>query len=223
MGVTRPANMRVVTRNAARVVTATDLLGTFVFALEGGLAGVAGHLDPVGVLVLAFATALGGGMMRDVLLGAVPPAAVRDWRYSIIVLAAAALAWALPPGLLAMADSAPAPARLLVLLDAIGLSLFAVAGTEKALDREVHPLPAIFLGALGGVGGGTIRDVLLMRVPHVLDSDIYATAAMLGAAVVVVARRCRLPSAPAALAGAAACLALRLLAVSQHWQLPRAG
>jgi len=197
-----------------RIVRAADLAGTLVFAVEGALAAMAAGLDPVGILVLAFLTALGGGMIRDTLIGARPVAAVGDWRYAVIVLAAAAVTWLLRPTVEAV------PAWLLTGLDAAGLGLFAVAGTQKSLDHGIHPLVAIFLGTVGGVGGGALRDVVLNEIPHVLHADIYATAAMLAAAIVVGGRALGLPPRATALAAGLACFALRLAAVAGHWQLP---
>jgi uncharacterized membrane protein YeiH len=201
-------------RAGALIVGVADLVGTFVFAVQGALAGVAAGFDPIGILVLAFLTALGGGMFRDTLIGARPVAAVGDWRYAAIVLVAALIGWLLHPAVEGQL------ARLLTDLDAIGLGLFAVAGTQKSLDHGIHPLVAIFLGTLGGVGGGALRDVVLSEIPHVLRADIYATAAMLAAALVVSGRALRLPARPVAITAAAACVALRLAAVAGHWQLP---
>jgi uncharacterized membrane protein YeiH len=201
---------------AARLIRIADLAGTFVFAIEGALAGMAAGFDPIGVLALAFVTALGGGVIRDVLIGSSPPAAMRDWRYAAIVLAAAALAWVAHPG-------GPALQRALLWLDGAGLALFAVAGTEKSLLGGIHPLPAMFLGAISGVGGGTIRDVLLNQVPRVLHEDVYATAALLAAAIVALGRGARLPAASVAIIAGLACFALRLVAVMLQWQLPKPG
>lgn len=201
----------------ARIVRVADIAGTFLFAVEGALAALAAGLDPVGVLVLAFLTALGGGVLRDLLIGAIPPAAVADWRYAAIVLAAAAMAC------LAHALAAAAPGWPMTVLDAAGLSLFAVAGTDKALGRGIHPLVAIFMGTLGGVGGGAMRDIVLGIVPRVLRVDIYAVAAMLAAAIVAGGHALGLPARATAIAAGLACFALRLLAVAYHWQLPSWG
>jgi uncharacterized membrane protein YeiH len=195
------------------VVVSADLAGTFVFALEGSLAALAAHLDLFGDMVLAFATALGGGVMRDVLMGALPPSALRGWSYPVTAFTAALLAFLIDPYL-------QIPRSLLVTLDAAGLSLFAVAGTSKALDAGIHPLSAILLGTITAVGGGTLRDVLLAQVPAILRVDVYATAALFGAVVLVVCRRLRLSATTAALAGGIACLSLRLVSVWLNWQLP---
>ncbi|WP_439817408.1 trimeric intracellular cation channel family protein [Zavarzinia sp. CC-PAN008] len=202
------------TRAGALVVRVGDYAGTAVFALEGALAAAAAHFDPVGVLALAFVTSLGGGVMRDVLIG-LRPAAIADWRYALIALTASLVVWwALP-------YAHAVPPAVIVALDAGGLALFAVAGTEKALDHGVHPLPATFLGTLGGVGGGVTRDILLNEVPRILHTDIYASAAFAGAVIVVVARAARIDARVAALVAGAACLAIRLVAWNLDWHLPR--
>lgn len=196
------------------LVFATDLMGTALFAAEGASTGVVVHLDILGVLVLAFATALGGGLIRDVLLGSLPPNAIRDWRYPAVALATGLAMFLLHEPAAAM--NAP----LLIVLDAAGLSFCAVAGATKALEFDLHPLLATLLGGISGVGGGTIRDLLINRVPAVLRSDVYAAAALLGAAVVMLLLKLRVRPAVANLAGIASCFTLRMLAVSHHWNLP---
>lgn len=198
------------------IVRTADIGATFVFAAEGALAGVAAHLDPVGVLVAAFLTGLGGGILRDLLIADGRPAAISTWYYSLVVLAAAMAAWFLQSAI----RSGAMPA--MVVLDAAGLALAAVAGTEKSLEHHVHPVPSVFLGTLGGVGGGAIRDVVLNALPRVLHNDIYAVAAMLGALVVVVGRRMKLDPRIAALAGGLACFSLRMAAAHFAWNLPTA-
>jgi uncharacterized membrane protein YeiH len=198
----------------ARIVRAADLCGSFVFAVEGALAGIGAGFDPVGVLALAFATALGGGIARDAMIGALPVAAVAEWRYAALVVLAAVAVWGLHPAIAAL------PGMWLAGLDAAGLALFAVAGTQKALGRGIAGLPAMFLGTLGAVGGGMVRDVLLNRVPLVLHEDVYAVAALAGAAVVAGGSACRLPPRAAALAGGAVCFAVRIAALRWGWQLP---
>lgn len=200
----------------AGVVRVADLAGTFLFALEGGLAGVAAGLDPVGVLVLAFLTALGGGLIRDVLIGALPPSAVSDWYYAVLVLVASVLVWGFHAALLVM------PPMVLIALDAAGLALFAVAGTDKSLDRGIHPLVAIFLGTVSGVGGGALRDIVINEVPRVLRTDIYASAACLAAVIVVLGRLANLSPRLVAIIAGLACFGLRMAAVSQGWALPGA-
>ncbi len=204
--------MRLMT--TATITRTADLSGTFLFAVEGGLTGIGVGLDPVGILVLAFLTALGGGLLRDVLIGSLPPAAVKDWHYSATVLVAAILVWVLHASILAI------PPGLMVALDAAGLALAAIAGTEKALDHGVHPLVCIFLGTVSGAGGGTLRDILINEVPRVLRTDIYATAAAAAALTIVAARRFSLSPRIAAIVAASLCFGLRMLAYRYGWHLP---
>ncbi len=204
------------TARANRLLLAADLAGTLVFAVEGAMAAVNGNLDLVGIMTLAFCTALGGGIIRDTLLGALPPAALRDWRYPAIALAAAVLVFALNGYVRAI----PVPA--LQALDAAGLAIFAIAGTEKAIIHKMNPLVAVLLGTITGVGGGTVRDILLTQVPNVLRLEVYATAAALGSVVMIVATRIRVPANLAAGLGGAACFLLRVISLWRHWNVPKA-
>jgi uncharacterized membrane protein YeiH len=197
------------------LVLLLDLGGTFVFALSGATAGIRRGLDLFGVLVLSFAAACSGGIARDVLIGATPPAAIMDWRYLAASLAAGLIAfqWHQPIERLAH------PVRL---FDAAGLALFAVAGAQKALAYELSAIMAALLGMLTGIGGGVARDLLLARVPVVLRSELYAVAALAGAAAVVLGDRLAWPPVATALAGAALCFALRVAASYRDWHLPKA-
>src|SRR6202048_494495 len=156
-----------------------DLVGTFVFALSGATAGVKRRLDFFGVLVLSFAAANSDGIARDLLIGAVPPAAVSDWRYLAVSLLAGAITFYWHP----VIDWLRSP---VLVFDGAGLALFAVSGTQKALAFGLNPIMAALLGMLTGIGGGIVRDVLLAEVPMVLRSDLYAVAALGGAAVVAI-------------------------------------
>jgi uncharacterized membrane protein YeiH len=153
----------------ARMLYAVDLAGTLLFAVEGASVAITGRLDLLGLMVLAFATALGGGIIRDVLLGATPPNALRDWRYPAIAFAGAAIVFFFHHFVQEI------PAQCIMVLDAAGLALFAVSGTEKALLREMSPLVAVLLGGITGVGGGTIRDVLLARIPAFVGGIVCFT------------------------------------------------
>ena len=139
-------------------------VGTFVFALSGATAGVEKRLDLFGVLVLSFAAGNAGGITRDLLIGAVPPAAISDWRY----LASQCSPASLPSGFPALSTVCAARCSL---FDAAGLALFAVSGTQKAFTFGLNPVMAALLGMLTGIGGGMLRDVLLAEVPTVLRAD----------------------------------------------------
>ena len=204
-----------VKRPANTLLFAADMAGTLIFGIEGAEAAITGNLDLLGLMVLAFSTALAGGIFRDLLIGAIPPSSLRDWRYSAMAFTGAAIVFFMYKYVQGI------PATVILVLDAAGLALFAVAGTEKALMYEIHPFIAVLLGTITGVGGGTVRDILLARVPNVLRSDIYATAAMAGAAVMIAARKLKVPHTWAAVAGGTFCFVLRLVSVWRHWNLPK--
>jgi uncharacterized membrane protein YeiH len=204
---------------AAGTLLVLELLGAFVFALSGATAGVKYRLDLFGVLVVSFATATAGGIARDLLIGAVPPAAIRDWRYlGVSVLAGLVIFFSSP-----RAERQRKLRNLVLTFDAAGLALFAVSGTQKALGYGLDPLMAALLGMLTGIGGGMMRDILVSDIPAVLHSDLYAVAALAGAIVVVCGHVLNAPAAPAAAAGAALCFAIRLIALWRGWRLPTAG
>ena len=194
-------------------VTLLDFLGTFAFALSGALVAVRHRLDLFGVLVLSFAAAAAGGITRDVLLGATPPVALVDWRY----LGVSTLAGLVTFRWHGQVERLRNPVQL---SDAVGLGLFAVVGASKALAAGVGPVGSVLLGVLTGVGGGIVRDVLVAQVPAVLHRELYAVAALAGAILFVAAREAGVPQAPAAIAGAALCLAIRWLAIRHGWRLP---
>ena len=200
----------------SKLLLTVDLAGTLLFAIEGALAAVDANLDLFGVMVLAFATALVGGIIRDVLIGVVPPSSLRDWRYPAAAFVGGAIVFFLHPVIRQV------PVSVVVTLDAAALALFAVAGTEKALVYKMNPLVAALLGTITGVGGGTVRDIMLAQVPAVLRADVYASAALAGAIVMIVATKLRLPATLAAMLGGFVCFSLRVISVWQHWSLPKA-
>ena len=193
-----------------------DLCGTFVFALSGAMSGVKHRLDLFGVLVLAFAAATAGGIVRDLLLGAVPPPAIGDWRYIGVSLLAGLITFRWSRVIDRLRSS-------VLVLDAAGLGLFAVSGALKALAFQLNPVAAVLLGIVTGVGGGIARDVLVSEVPEIMRSELYALAALAGATVVVAGRLLHLPSPAVAVAGAVLCFGLRYLAIRRGWRLPVAG
>jgi len=190
-----------------------DLIGTLVFAMSGAARGVHRSMDLFGVLVLAFVTAVSGGITRDLLIGAVPPESIANWHN----LALAVLGGLLVFRFGGIFDRVQSP---VLLFDAIGLGLFAVTGTQKALNYGVNWPMAAILGMLSGIGGGMMRDVLTAQVPSVLCSDLYAVAALAGALVVVAGDTARLPLAVVGWAGVAICVFLRLMALYRGWRLP---
>lgn len=194
-------------------MTFLDWLGTLVFALSGGLLGVRKRFDMFGVLFLAFVVAVAGGMIRDVLIGAVPPVAVTEIHYFLIAVAGGLVTFYWSPRLASLQ-------RPILLLDAVGLGLFAVVGAQKAIAHGIHPLMAALLGMLTGIGGGMVRDVLAGDTPFVLRSDLYAVAALAGAAVVSAGHAIGLPPLLSMPLGAAVCIFLRLMAIYRGWRIP---
>jgi len=195
------------------LLVAFDLGGTFVFALSGATAGVKHRLDLFGVLVLSFAAGNSGGIARDVMIGAHPPAAISDWRYIAVSMLAGLITFYWFP----IINRLSSP---VLVFDAAGLALFAVSGASKALAFDVGPAGAMLLGMLTGIGGGIVRDVLVREIPTVLRTELYAVAALIGAAIVVIGRMLHVPSFAAALAGAVLCFGLRFMAMRRGWQLP---
>jgi uncharacterized membrane protein YeiH len=195
------------------VLSALDLAGTFVFALSGALAGVKHRLDLFGVLGVAFAAGTAGGIVRDLLIHATPPPAIADWRYVVTCLIAGLVTFFWHPAVDRMRHS-------VLVFDAAGLALFAVAGALKATAAGLQPISACLLGMLTGIGGGIARDLLVGEVPVVLRSDLYAVAALAGAAVCVLGEKLGLPTVIGAGAGALLCFVLRIAAIRRGWRLP---
>lgn len=179
------------------------------------MAGVRRRLDLFGVLVLSFAASSFGGVGRDVLIGATPPAALVDWRYLAVSLAAGLIAFSWS----SLFEKLKNPVRL---LDAAGLAFFAVSGTQKALVFGLSPLMAALLGMLTGIGGGMVRDVLLAEIPVVLRSDLYAVAALVGAAIVSGGSLLHVMPLITTISGGLVCFGLRMMAMRRGWRLPTA-
>ncbi|AKS22447.1 MULTISPECIES: trimeric intracellular cation channel family protein [Xanthomonas] len=190
-----------------------DLLGTFVFALSGATVAVRNRLDLFGVLVLSCAAAVSGGIVRDVLIGATPPAALVHPHYLITACLAgiAGFYWH------TAVERLRNPVQL---FDAAGLALFAVYGTSKALDYQLSPLSATLLGMLSGIGGGIARDLLVARTPVVLQAELYAVAALAGGGLVAIGHVLGLPQSWSLTAGAGVCFGLRFMAIRYGWHLP---
>lgn len=190
-----------------------DQIGTFAFAVSGAVLAVQRRMDVFGVLVLSFVTAVSGGIVRDLIIGAVPPAAFRDWHLLAIAVFAAVVCFFAGPWLVRL--SYP-----VLLFDAAGLGIFAVTGTQKALQFGVHPIMAGILGLVTGIGGGVLRDVLANREPLVLHTDIYASAAIATVIVVLGAHALGWQISLISLPAVAICFLLRVLAIYKGWKLP---
>jgi uncharacterized membrane protein YeiH len=193
---------------------ALDLTGVFAFALNGALTAVlVVKLDIVGVVTLGMITALGGGIVRDILLDSLPPATFSDWRYLAVAASGGLVAFACGRRLERLSTS-------ITVLDAAGLSLFAVTGALKALGCNAGLGQAVILGAVTAVGGGTVRDVLIGRIPVVLRSELYAIPALLGALLLVTAAELGASDLPAAVGGAVLCFGVRMLGVRFGLEAP---
>jgi uncharacterized membrane protein YeiH len=196
------------------VILILNLCGTFVFGITGGLAGVRARLDPFGVLVLAAVVGLAGGITRDLLIGR-PPATFRDWRYLAVLGAAGILAYLAAPLLERIQ-------RTIDILDAAGLALFSVTGASIALSYRLGPPEAVLLGAISGIGGGILRDVIVREIPQVLRRGLYAIPALSGAAIIVIAQRAGGHGAMFPLIAAMACFGLRVAGIVFDLSLPPA-
>lgn len=197
------------------LVLILDLCGTMAFAFSGAMAGIRRGLDVFGVLVLSFAASTFGGITRDLLIGATPPAALVDPRYLAVSVAAGFIAFFWSSIIEKLRD----PVRV---LDAAGLAFFAVAGAQKALAFGLSPVMAALMGMLTGIGGGIARDVLLAEIPAVLRADVYAIAALAAAAIVVAGDQLHVPYVISAIVGGLSRFGLRLLAIRLGWRLPTA-
>jgi uncharacterized membrane protein YeiH len=196
------------------LVLVLSLGGTFAFGLSGGLAGVRVRLDLFGVVVLAVVVGLAGGITRDLLIG-VPPVTFRDWRYLAVAGGAGLVTFVAYPLLGRLGGP-------IDLLDAAGLSLFCVTGASAALDHGVGAASAVILGAITGIGGGIMRDILVREIPVVLREGLYAIPALIGAAIVVGASRAGAHGPAAPIIGAVVCFTIRVAGLTFGLNIPRA-
>ncbi|WP_127782118.1 trimeric intracellular cation channel family protein [Rhodococcus sp. X156] len=190
-----------------------DLIGITAFAASGALAGVRARLDVFGIVVLGATTALGGGVLRDVLLGINPPTSLVDWRYLVTPVVVSLLVFRFHPRVSRLR-------RSVLILDALGMGLFSTYGAATALSHDAGVVAACVIGMTTAIGGGALRDVLLNEVPIVLRREIYAVAALAGATVLVAADAAGVPQGLAALLGSVLATGLRLLAMWRHWNAP---
>lgn len=191
-----------------------DLAGTFAFAISGATAARERGLDLFGIFSVAFMVACGGGIIRDLCIGAIPPAGLTNWYYLATAMFAATMTiWLFP-----VVEKIKRP---VILFDAAGLALFAVTGAQKSLIFGHNEEVAILLGIVTAVGGGIIRDILLNRVPVVLEREIYASAALLGALIVVLGVSFDwLTNDWMSIIAIIVGFSLRMLALRFHWNLP---
>jgi len=191
-----------------------DLCGTAVFALSGALAAGKHRMDPFGVIVLASVTAIGGGSIRDALIGATPVFWIRDPNYIIVILATVVAC------LVLVRKPHKLPARTLPIADALGLALFTVIGAEKALLMGLSGMVAVVMGLITGVGGGIIRDLLCRQIPMVLRTEVYATASIVGGICYTLSIFVGMESMTSLLIAMFSTLIIRLSAIRWHLSLP---
>jgi uncharacterized membrane protein YeiH len=198
----------------SQLLRVIDLAGTFVLAIQGASIGAEKGLDFLGVLVISLVTAMGGGIARDLLVGEHPPEALRGWPVPAVALAGGLFT------IFSFRVIEQVPEMALLIVDALGLALLAVSGVEKAIEYKLTPIAAVIMGAIAGTGGLTMGEVLLAQIPTILRTDFLASAAILGAIAMVIARKLGLGANWAALLGGAICFVSRTIAILQHWHLP---
>jgi uncharacterized membrane protein YeiH len=190
-----------------------DLAGTFAFAISGATAAKQRGLDLFGICAVAFTVACGGGIIRDLCIGDIPPAGIRTWYYLATAIGAAVITISFYPLVKRMNHP-------VILFDAVGLSFFAVTGAQKAISYGHNAQVAVLLGITTAVGGGVLRDILLNRVPVILEKEIYASAALIAALIVVLGNDfTRLSNDWISIIALTVCFTLRMLALRYHWNL----
>ena len=191
-----------------------DLIGTAAFAASGAWLGVRRHMDLFGVLVLGLVTAVGGGTLRDLLLGDIPPFSLQDETYLYVAIIAALFVFI-------NRERFKAFEKPLLYLDAVGLGTFVVIGTTKALDFELGFLGAVLMGLMTATAGGLVRDVLANEVPLILRREIYASACLAGGVLLVLLEQASVARPISAILAAVTVIAVRLLAIHYKWSLPK--
>lgn len=189
-----------------------DLIGTFVFAISGTLAASNQRFDVFGALVIAFVTAVGGGTVRDLLIGSHPIAWMQDLRYLYTIIAAVICSYFFKRYILKLR-------KTLFLFDTIGIGLFTILGVQKTLDMGLSPVIAVMMGTVSAVFGGVIRDTFCNLVPLIFRKEVYATACIVGAVLFLFLSR-YLSQDICILITVTAIILLRIVAVRQKWSLP---
>ncbi|MDG2194163.1 MAG: trimeric intracellular cation channel family protein [Polaribacter sp.] len=191
-----------------------DIIGTFAFAISGALVASKKEFDLFGVLIIAFATAVGGGMLRDVLINAHPINWIGDLNYIWTIIAAVICTF--------LFKSKIAPlSKTLFLFDTIGIAVFTLLGTQKGLSYNLHPFIAVVMGMVSAVMGGVTRDVLTNQIPLIFKKEIYASACLLGGGVYLITNYFQLPENIQFIATILTVINIRLIAVKYHLQLPK--
>jgi len=191
-----------------------DYLGTFVFAISGALAAMNKRFDPFGVVILALVTAVGGGTLRDVMIGRTPVGWMQDINYALIIFAGAIVAMSCRPYLVYFR-------KTMFLFDAMGLGLFTIIGVELGLLAGLHPIICVLLGTLSAAFGGVIRDVLCNQVPLIFEKEIYASLSILGGIIFLFLNKTNLTVDTMYIITSLLVIVLRVLAVRFEWVLPK--
>ncbi len=195
------------------IILLLDYIGTFVFAISGALAAMNKRFDPFGVLILAIVTAVGGGTLRDILIGRTPVGWMNDINYSYIILAAVIISVLFRNWLRYFR-------RTMFLFDAIGLGLFTITGVELGLEYELHPIICVMLGTMSASFGGVIRDVLSSEIPLIFHKEVYASLSILGAILYLIFLEYGMATDYIYLSTSIIIVVLRILAVRKHWMIP---
>jgi uncharacterized membrane protein YeiH len=198
-----------------RLLYLFDLLGTFAFAISGAVAGVRKNFDLYGIIVLALVTAVGGGTIRDVLVGRIPPFIFKDINYFLISIAAALITFFFH-------KYVEKTYKLLLIMDAIGLGVFTVIGISVGLQYNIGYFGAVVMGVMTGTFGGMIRDVLQKEVPLVLQKEIYASACIIGGIIFVVFDILKINNVLNVVISGVAVFLIRFVAIQKNWHLPKA-
>lgn len=190
-----------------------DLAGTFFFAISGTLAAAKKNLDVFGALMIGFITAIGGGSLRDIIMGRFPLVWIKDANYAVVILAAFGISLLLKKYLLKLR-------KTFFLFDTLGIALFTIMGLQKALGNDVPVVIAVFLGMTSAVMGGMIRDVICNDIPLIFRSDLYATSCLIGAIAYIAIDSFSPYHLLNALISFLVIVVMRLLAIRFKWSLP---
>lgn len=195
------------------IIYALDLIGTFVFAISGMLAAANKQFDVFGASVIAFVTAVGGGTLRDVLIGSQPVGWMKDLNYLAVIGLAVPVSYFFRPFIQKLR-------KTMFLFDTIGIGLFTILGLQKTLDMGLHYVVAVMMGAVSAVFGGVIRDLLSNEVPLIFRKEIYATACILGGIVYLCLTAYGLEYHISVISTVVFIIVIRIFAVRKHWSLP---
>lgn len=196
------------------IVYAIDILGTFAFAISGALVAKNQDFDVFGVIIIAFVTAVGGGMIRDVLINAHPINWIGDLNYIWTILSAVVVTYVF--------RSKVAPlSKTMFLFDTVGISVFTLLGLQKGLNYNLHPFVALIMGMVSAVFGGVTRDVLTRKVPLIFKKEIYASACLSGGIIYLVLGYFKIPANIQFVSSALVIIIIRLIVVRYKLELPK--